>query len=125
MEKRWMNKGVDLASLTTKIGNFFKERDFEAIKGQTAKGYNIFAENSPQFKLNGYINVTIEGKPNNFIVKLELCQKEKRLFLAPTLLTTMFFGGYLLLKRLKLEEDWIRLEKEFWNYVDNTINSNI
>lgn len=128
MEKRWMNKGVDLASLTTQIGNFFKERDFEAIKGQTSEGYNIFAEDSPHFKLDGYISVTIEGKPNDFIVKLELCQKKKHL-LAPILLTTMFFGGYPLLKKLKSEEEWIKLEKEFWSHLNNMVisltNSNI
>jgi hypothetical protein len=123
MEKRWMERGVDLASLTNYIGNFFKERDFEAIKGQTSSGYNIFAEDSPHFKLDGCISVTIEGKPNDFIVKLELCKKEKRHSLAPILLTTMFLGGYPLLKRLKSEENWIRFEKEFWSYLNNIVMS--
>lgn len=116
-----MNKGVDLALLIDYIGNFFKRMDFEAIKGKTQKGYNIFAEDSPKFKLDGYISVAIEGEPNDFIVKLELCQKAKRHSLTPILLTTMFFGGYMLLKKLRAEEDWKRFEKEFWNHVDNTI----
>lgn len=121
MEKRWTDENVDLVLLTTRIGNFFKERDFEAIKGETPTGYHIFAENSPGFKLVGYVSVSIEGKPNDFAVKLELCNEGKRRFLAPVLLTTMFLGGYFLTRRLKSEEDWMKLEKEFWKYLDNVI----
>lgn len=121
MKKRWTNKNVDLASLTTYIGNFFKERDFEAIKGEKPTGYHIFAENSPYFKLDGYVSVTIEGKPDDFTVKLELCKEGKKRALTPILLTTMFLGGYFLSKRLRSEEDWMKLEKEFWKHLDNIV----
>jgi hypothetical protein len=118
MEKKWTNKNVDLALLTARIGNFFKERDFEIIRGETAEGYNVFAEDSPSFRLEGYVSVTIEGKPEDFMVKLELCQKEKKGSFTPILLTTMFLSGYFLKKKLRSEEDWMRLEKEFWTYLD-------
>lgn len=119
MKRRWANKNVDLALLTTRIGIFFKERDFEAIKGETPTGYNIFAEDSPYFRLDGYVSVTIEGEPDDFIVKLELCKKGKKRSFIPILLTTMFLGGYFLSKRLRSQEDWMDLEKEFWNHLDN------
>jgi hypothetical protein len=119
MEKRWTNKNVDLTLLTTRIGDFFKERDFEAMKGKTATGYQILAEDSPIFRLGGFVSVTIEGKPDDFTVKLELCQKEKKRSFAPILLTTMFLGGYFLKSRLRSEEDWMKLEKEFWRYLGN------
>jgi hypothetical protein len=118
MEKRWTNKNVDLALLTARIGNFFKERDFEAVKGETATGYHIFAEDSPHFRLDGCVSVTIEGKPDDFIVKLELFKEGKKRSFTPILLTTMFLSGYFLTKKLRSEEDWMRLEKEFWKHLD-------
>jgi len=72
MEKRWTDKNTDLATLTDRIGDFFKERDFEAIKGEIPSGYSILAENSPKFRLDGYVSVAIEGKPDDLSVKLEL-----------------------------------------------------
>ena len=121
MEKRWTDKNVDLTMVTTRIGSFFKERDFEAIKGETSTGYHIFAENSPNFKLVGCVSVSIEGKPEDFVVKFEPCNKGKKRSLTPILLTTMFGGGYFLTRRLKSEEEWVRLEKEFWKHVDNIV----
>jgi hypothetical protein len=118
MEKRWINKNVDLALLTSRIGDFFKERDFGAVKGETAAGYQIFAEGSPSFRLDGCVSVVVEGKPDDFIVKLELSKREKKSSFTPILLTTMFLGGYFLKSKLRSEEDWMRFEKEFWRYLD-------
>lgn len=119
MEKRWTNKNVDLASLADRIGDFFKERDFEAVKGETATGYQILAEDSPSFRLGGCVSVAIDGKPDDFMVKLELTTKEKKRSLTPILLTTMLLSGYFLKARLRSEEDWMRFEKEFWRHLDN------
>ncbi len=121
MQKRWTNRNIDLALLTTRIGEFFKEKDFEAIKGETPAGYQILAENSTHIKLEGYISLLVEGKPNDFNVKLELCKGEKKSSFAPLLLTTMFLGGYFLSKRLKAEENWINFKKEFWTHLDNIV----
>jgi len=121
MEKTWTDKNVDLELLTTQIGNFFKEKDFNAIKGETPTGYQILAEDSPHFRLDGYVSVTIEGNPNRFTVKFEPGRKEKKFSNLPDKLTTMFIGGYFLTKRLRAEEDWMALEKEFWRRVDNAM----
>ncbi|MBS7270099.1 MAG: hypothetical protein KIH10_14840 [Candidatus Freyarchaeota archaeon] len=115
-----MNKQVSLATLAARIGEFLKNKDFEAIKGQTKNGYEIFAGNSPQFKIDGYINVTIEGEPNNFSVKFEHCTLRKKRYF-PVLFSTLIFGGYPLIKSMKSAEDWIRLKRDFWTYVDNVI----
>jgi hypothetical protein len=121
MEKRWVNRKIDLALLTTHIGNLFKEKDFEAIKGEIPTGHQILAEGSPRFRFDGYASVTIEGKPDDFSVKLEHCEAERKGSLAPILMTTMFFGGYFLSRKLRSAEEWTELEKEFWNYVDNAV----
>ena len=120
LEKRWVNKNVDFKLLATQVGNFFKEKDFEAIKGETPTGYQILAENSPCFRLDGYVTVTIEGKPDDFLVKVELCRNGKKHSFAPIIFTTMFLGGYFIL-RGKSDEHWMTFEKEFWRYVDNVM----
>lgn len=122
MQKNWIGKDVDLAFFTTCIGDFFKAMDFEAIKGEIPNGYQIFAADSPHFKLEGHVSVSIEGKPEDFVVKVDLCNEQKKhVFRPPTFLVTMFTGGYFFLRKLKSEEAWMKLEKELWRHIENIV----
>jgi len=121
MQRSWKRRNVDLALLTTRIGDFFKERDFEAVKGQTPTGYQILAEGSPYFRLQGYVGVTIEGRPEDFAIKLDLCTKRNKRFRLPPSLLSMFGGGYFLLQAMKSDEAWMKLEKEFWQHMENAV----
>lgn len=122
MPKKWKTRNVDLALLTDSIENFFKQKNFEVVKEENKKSYQIFAVYSPYFKINDCINVTIEGKTDEITIKFELnAEKEKTSYL-PTMLVTMLGGGYFLSQQFKVEEDLIRLEKEFWRYAENTIS---
>jgi len=122
MQKSWKGKNIDLALFTTQIGEFFKAKDFEAIKGKIPNGYQIFAEDSPYFKVDGYVSVIVEGKPDDFVVKYDLCTgKEKRAFPHSLFLETMLLGGFFLKRKLKSEEGGLRLEKEFWRHVENIV----
>lgn len=112
---------MDLALLTTRIGDFFKQKDFEAIKGETPRGYQILAEDSPYFKIQGYVSVTIEGEPEDFTVKLDHCENKKRHSWFPPFLLTMLGGGHLISQRLKSKEAWIKLEREFWRHMENAV----
>jgi len=123
MEKRWINRRINLKTLTDYIGNFFKKWDFEAIKGKTATGYQIFAGNSPYFPIEGYVSITIEGKPDDFIVKFEFCRDKKKRFFMPAMFSTLLLGGYFLSKKLEKRENMIKLEKEFWRHVENAVLS--
>jgi len=121
MQRNWTNKNVDLALLTARIGDFFKKKDFEAIKGETPTGYQILAEDSPYFKIQGYVSVTIEGKPEDFIVKLDHCVKRKRHSRFSPFLEYMLVGGYFISRRLKSQEALIKLKGEFWKHVENAV----
>jgi hypothetical protein len=123
MEKRWTGKNVDLALLTTGIGDFLKEKQFEAIKGETASGYHIFAQGSLDYRLGGYVTVTIEGKPDDFTVKLEFSKENEKRSLSTMWLTTMFLSGYFLKAKLRAEEDWTKFKKDFWTCLDNLVGS--
>jgi len=122
MERRWVAKNVDLELLTNSIIDLLKTLDFEIVSGETTSEYAILAGNSPHFQIDGYVSVTIQGKPEDFTVKLELNKGEKKssLFISP-LLMTMIGAGFLLSKRFKSEEAWFQLEKEFWRYLENIL----
>jgi len=122
MRKNWKEKSVDLTLLTTSIGDFFKKKDFEAVKGEIPTGYQIFAEDSPFYKIMGCMSVIIEGKPDDFTVEFELLKdKKKHDYPHFVLFESMIFGGYLMSRKLKSEEAWLKLQKEFWTYVENSV----
>jgi len=122
MQQRWKEKDVNLELLTTRIGDLFKAKDFEAIKGKTSTGYQILAEDSPYFKIDGYASVTVEGTPDDFVVTFDLCtDRKKHTFLPSIFFETIFFTGYFLTRKLKSEEAWLKLEKEFWRHVENVV----
>jgi len=121
VRKCWSDKNVNLELLTRCIGDFFKENEFNAIKEESESGYQILAEDSPRFEMEGCVSVAVEGHPNDFFVDLDLCvEKGRRLLLGP-LTMSLFGGGIYYLRRIKTKENWIRLEKEFWKYVDNAL----
>lgn len=120
MQRNWIEKNVDLALLATDIGNFFKEKEFEAIKEEIPTGYQILAEDSPHFKIQGYVSISIEGKPQDFNVKLDHCGKKEYSRFSSFLLRTIG-GGYLVMEELKSKDAWRELEKQFWRYVENLV----
>jgi hypothetical protein len=120
MERRWHMKNVDLDLLVFRIGDFFKENNFEVIGEETSINYRILAKNSPSYRLLGLVEVTIEGTPADFVLKLELSGTKKRFAVYSTLLT-MFGGGYLVLQEVESDEAWEKLNKQFWPYVENMV----
>lgn len=121
MERRWDMKNVDLDLLVFKIGDFFKENNFEVIGEKTPTSYQISARNSPSFRLLGSVNVTVEENSADFVIKLELCEKRKRFARYSALLLNMFGGGYIVLQEVESDEAWRRLKKEFWQYIENVV----
>jgi len=122
MQRRWIGKNVNLAALTSHIGDFFKTRDFEAIRGETPKGFQILASDSPHFRLEGHVCVNIDGNPEDFVVEFDLCNGQKRRgYTLPNPITRMFIGGYFSLRKMKSDETWTKLEKELLQYVENAV----
>lgn len=122
MERRWVAKNVDLGLLANSIVDFLKTLDFEIISGETVSEHAIFAGDSPNFPIDDHISVTIQGKPEDFVVKMELNdgKKKRSLFVSP-LLMSMIGAGFLLSKRFKSEEAWLKLEREFWRHLENIV----
>ena len=121
MERIWTDRNVDLARLATHVGEFFKKNDFEAYKDTIENGFKIEAQDSSIYKMEGSVTVTIEGDPNNLKVTLERSGIEKKHRINSMYLTAAFGGGYFLLKRMKSDENWRVFEKQFWKYVENSV----
>lgn len=122
MQKRWLNQNVNIGTLTHELIGFFDAKKFDITALKTETGYEIIAGNSPQYKMNSKILVTIDGKPNDFSIKLELhSEKKTENFAFPPILTTMFGGGYFLLKRLKSDETWMVFKKDFWSHANSIV----
>ena len=120
MQRSWNGRNVDLALFTACISDFFKEKDFEVVNEEISTGYQILAEGPLYIKLLGYLTVTIEGSPDDFAVKIDR-RREKTHHMFSPLLLNMFGGGYLFLQKLKSDEAWIKLTREFWEHVENTV----
>lgn len=68
------------------------------------------------------MNVTVEGTPDDFVVKFDIpTDRRKRILPFSLLWETMLFGGYFVPRRLKSEEAGIAPEKEFWRHVENAV----
>jgi len=120
MERSWIGKNVDLAALATMIENFFKEKKFQTSKIEISGRYQIFADNSPRFKIRGYACVTIERSNQNLHVKIERCGVTDLSYFSSFFLR-MIGGGYLVLQEIKSKEAWKELEKEFWRRVEKFV----
>jgi hypothetical protein len=122
LRRDWTGRNVNLKKLIDRLSDFLKEKDFEAVRGEKENGFQFFAQNSSFYKFNGYFTITIEGKPEEFFVELELSDKAKKAHLYPVMSTTLLGGGYFLLRSLKAREEWSRFERDFWEYTDRVID---
>jgi len=120
-ERKWTMNNVDLDQFTLRIGDFFGKRDFDVVRDKIPTGFQILSDNSSRFKLIGYVSVTVEGKPDDFTVKLELIEKKRRYSQYGSFLLGLFGGGILVRREAVSDEAWMRLEKEFWPYVENVV----
>jgi len=124
MQRNWSKRNVDLNQLSEKVTEFFKDDYFEVTTNETKNCHRILAKDSPNYDINGQIAVTIDGKPEEFSIKIELQKENKPKILSfPTILTTLLGGGYLLIQHSKSDEEWIEFRKNFWQQVDRIVMS--
>lgn len=116
VKNQWLEKNVDLNIVAERIRPFFHETDFETTVEEIQEGYLIEAVSKiPNLKLT--IDVTILGRPNDFVVEFSAGSGG---YFSPSMiagyLTTMFGGGYLISKEARKRETLDALERDFWRY---------
>ena len=119
MREQWVGKNVDLALLSERVEDFFKGKVFQTRKDVLADGYKISATPGSQERLRGVV-VYVRGKSSDFVVEFFAGKRER----SPAMLgflVTLFGGGGLVLRSLKLQEAMEKLEREFWAYTEEAI----
>lgn len=121
MRKDWQNLHMDLNALTKQVIQFLDSADFGTIiDEETERGHKVTAGESSRYKMRESISVTIEGKPDDFWVKLE-STKEHKGSKVPLMIASMFGGGYLLLRDLKSDEAMLKFERDFWKEMNSMV----
>lgn len=123
MQKRWIEKNIDLALLSKCVEQFLKGKGFKTrMDERSNKECKILATSASQGAdhIHGSIEVLIIGNPNDFTINLIASESMYR-SMKLGLLTTMFGGGNILLRSLESREILDKLEKEFWVYAEETV----
>jgi len=121
VQRNWKDMNVNLSNLVQEIIQFFESNEFNNVTAlETETGYQVIAGDSKHYKMENDVSATIEGKPDDFTVSLTSCKIEKK-FALPLILTSMFGGGYFLLKNLRSEEAMQKLERDFTGKIDSMI----
>lgn len=119
-QKIWRKK-VNIEILTDKIIEYLVKRDFELIKTKIDNGYHISAGNSPSLDIAGCVNVSVKSIDQGFAVEVAHSSDVDKIYNS-VFLTTLFGGGYFMLKKLKSRETWMAFQREFWKYINKTVD---
>ena len=118
MKNQWLGKNVDLGILAERVRPFFQETDFETTLEEEQKGYTIRAVCKIP-NLRRRIDVKIAGQPDDFTVEF-LSGGSGRVFSPSKIagfLTSLFGGGYLVLRETQRHESLDTFERDFWKHV--------
>lgn len=118
MKNQWLDKSVDLRLLADRVKFFFPAPDFETTLEEGQKGYTIRAVCKIP-KLRQRIEVKVLGQPDDFTVEF-LSGGSGRVFSPSKIagyLTSLFGGGYLVLRETQRYESLGRFESDFWKHV--------
>lgn len=118
VKNQWLGKNVDLTVLAERTRPFFPDADFQTAMEEVPGGYALHvASRIPSLPLR--IDVSVSGHPNDFTV--EFWAEGQTRISSPSMiaghLTSMFGGGYLILRDTKRREALDLLERDFWKHV--------
>jgi hypothetical protein len=122
MRKNWQNVVVDLNSLASSIQGFFDDRGFlTTVNGSSSCGFVVRAEASDVYDVDGGVIVTLNGSSNGVAISFDFERERSRVNFSP--LAMSFFGaGVFFVRRVRCDENRVRLEREFWRFIDGLLS---
>jgi hypothetical protein len=117
---RWSGLDVDLESLSELVEVFLKKRGFRIRKSCSLNGFEISTLPNAYNELSGVISVEIVGTSNSFEVAFS-AKDDGRNMMRLGLLSQLFGGGFLIRKGLNRQEAIEKLEKEFHEYLQQSV----
>jgi len=118
---RWSGLDVDLESLSGLVEVFLKRRGFRIRKSCSLNGFEISTLPKAYNELSGVISVEIVGTSDSFEVTFS-AKDDGRNMIRLGLLTQLFSGGFLIRKGLNRQEVIEKLEKEFREYLQQSVD---
>lgn len=123
MWDRWVGRSVSLQALSESVKRFFEDKSFPAaMKEESANMFMVIAIPKSTSVFHARVKVSIRGKPDDFVIEFAT-ESSSGIFAAIGSLMTLLGGGLLVKKGLESEESLGKLEKEFWTFIDVTIES--
>ncbi|MBS7615701.1 hypothetical protein KEJ45_00665 [Candidatus Bathyarchaeota archaeon] len=122
-KKIWSNANVDLNLLVSAVQDFFDERGFlTAVENSCSHGFVVRAEASDIYNVNGFVEVYFNKCLRDLVISFDFNKNDTGYGVGP--LTMSFFGaGIFFVERLKSRENMVRLERDFWKFVDNVLSN--
>ncbi len=121
MRKHWIRKNVDLSSVSELVEGFFKDRGFKAKAKLSGDEYIVFWEFPRAKGMGQVLRVTVYGSPQDFWIDFPGSEIAHRSILQGFALT-LFGGGGLILRGLKVQEALEEIEREFWAYIEDRVS---
>jgi hypothetical protein len=123
MEKRWQNLGVNLQRLAQTVGNYYLRRNLKLKETALEDGYSIRVIQT-ELRASGAMSIIIRGKPDDFTIETRATEDEDRA-VKIGLMTSIFGGGSLVLRNMRVREQMEKMEREFWSTIEETVRSSI
>lgn len=116
MQASWSNRNVDFGLLVSKIKAFFEIRGLVVEERQEASQVFVFARIK---RSNKMIEVKVSGSVAEFVVEGMFGEDIDR---APKqIIPSIFGGGAFFLNELRWRETLLKLQQEFFVYLENAV----
>lgn len=115
MKTQWLGKNVNLSMLCENLEAYFLDIDFETTVEKVPKGFMIQAVSEIPVHLD--IAVNILGASDNFTVEFVAGGKSGFFSMLIGYLTSMFGGGYIILREAERREALDKVEKMFLRHL--------
>ena len=119
MEKRWQNHGVNLQRLTQAVKSYYLRRNLKVSETAVEDEYSIRVVLTGP-RTSGVMRIIIRGTSDDFTIETGATEEEDRQ-VKIGLLTSIFGGGSLVLRNIKVREQMEKMEREFWSTIEETI----
>lgn len=121
MQSRWTEKNINLDLLSERIERFLVDKGFKTLREKSVDGCKILGVLNLSSGERESVCVRVFGNPNDFVVEFRSSEPSNTsLLFSP--LGRLVGAGALFLRRLRLQEAYEKLEREFWAYLDQTVS---
>jgi len=103
------------------VKNYFVQRNLKIEETVLEDGYSVSVI-IPQLRASGVMRVIIRGRREDFTVETRATEDQDKA-IRVGLMTSIFGGGSLVLRNIKVREQMEKMEREFWGTIEEMVRS--